>query len=293
MRKKRTPIIIDEVSDGELANQNETNTDYVSWLEMEIENEKVGELIVFDEPAESIASEEQIENPENEKKTKNKQISDNIHVKVTEIDQTDYCSKSRRRPLSDDMLTDKMKNRLQFLQREIKSKSIIDDPSKLVVAMSREESAKGFEDLMCRKTFLRLLSYLCRRKIIRLWRIEFKYKSKYRALMYITNRNVDSSFSLMKSCIDQAKSKFRLSIFSEETRKESIARLLKRSKGTIKAADTSTLLGKRLTIRKSMNYGPRYYNLNILIKNSNSFYNTKIYFKLIIFIENTKILLIN
>lgn len=214
------------------------------------EVEQFADLSCFDLPSKAF----------NVQQLHNLQINDEIQVKVTEINETDYCKKSKRKPLSDKSLTDKTNERLRFMRREINSKVLIDDATRLFIAMSRDERSRGLNSLMCRKTFFRLLSYLCRKKIIRLWKIEFKYQTKYRVLLYITKPSVEENFTLMKSCIEQAKTRFQLSIFSEESRKESMARNVKKVKlASMPAAKKveNITLGQRLTGNKSLNYGPR------------------------------------
>lgn len=196
-------------------------------------------------------------------------IDDDIIVQIAEIDEIPQ-NMLKKRPFRDGFLTEKSKERLRFMQREVHSKILFDDPSKLLNSLKREEAARGLTDIICRKTFLRLLSYLCNKQQIRLWRIEFQYKSKHRSLLYISNRSVNSNFSLMQSCIEQAKSKFQLNIFEEENRRESS----KKNKTTATKPAVSpekvekTEPGQRLTTstNPSFNYGvtPKFIRLRTL-----------------------------
>lgn len=155
----------------------------------------------------------------NEQEMHKSQIGGNILVKVTEINETQH-SLPVKRQLNEKQLTDRSRERLKFIQNEVKTKKIYDDPSKILHALKNDEAARGLTDVMCRKTFYRLLTFLCKMRLIRLWRIEFQYQSKQRSLLYITNVNVDANYSLMQSYIDQAKSKFQLNIYEEQSRKE-------------------------------------------------------------------------
>lgn len=146
-------------------------------------------------------------------------IGGDITVKITEINESNHGIPKNKLP-KEDKLTDKTKERIKFILREVQSKVLFDDPSKLHTALKRSESERGLTDIMCRKTFFRILTFLCQKGQLRLWRIEFQYKSKHRSLTYISNKNVTSNFSLMQSCIDQAKSRFQLNIYEEESRKE-------------------------------------------------------------------------
>lgn len=191
-------------------------------------------------------------------------IDGDIIVTITEINETDHIMPKRLKPLRDGHFTNKTKERLQFMQQEVQSKILFDDPSKLHNSLKQEEQSRGLTDTMCRKTFFRFLTYLCKNEKLRLWRIEFQYKSKHRALLYISNRSVDSSFSLMQSCIEQAKSKFQLNIYEEECRKE--GRKIKAS--AVEPTNIKAEQGKRLNsaTNQSFNYGttPKFIRLRTL-----------------------------
>lgn len=203
-----------------------------------------------------------------EKEIHKGQIGGSIIVTITEIDETDHLL-PKRYQIKENQLTEKTKERLKFLQREVQSKVLFDDPSKLLNALKREEQSQGLTDTMCRKTFFRLLSYLCKMDALRLWRIKFQYQSKHRSLLYISNRSVDSNFSLMQSCIEQAKSRFQLNIYEEETRKERDKNKATTSKPVQEASPTgeSDPSQKLTTLtNQSYNYGytPKFIRLRTL-----------------------------
>lgn len=172
-----------------------------------METEEEPETITFDEPFRKDRDDHR------------SRIEDETTVRITEVKGPSQGF-PQKRLLRDDHLTDKMKERIIFIQREVQSKILFDDPSKLHNAMKHDEAMRGLTDIMCRKTFFRLLEYLSQKEKIRLWRIDFQYQSKHRSLTYISNRSVDSNYSLMQSCIEQHKSKFQLNIYEEECRKE-------------------------------------------------------------------------
>ncbi|XP_055298279.1 general transcription factor 3C polypeptide 1 isoform X2 [Sitodiplosis mosellana] len=183
---------------------------------------------------EHFRTEEDNERDEQKRAIKNR-IDEDIIVKITEINETNHGI-PKKRLLKENKLTDKNKERIKFIAREVHSKVLFDDPSKLLNTLKRHESARGLTDIMCRKTFFRILTFMCQKGQLRLWRIEFQYKSKHRSLTYVSNKNVDSNFSLMQSCIDQAKSRFHLNIYEEECRKEN-----KKIRSSIaKSTDTDT-----------------------------------------------------
>lgn len=146
-------------------------------------------------------------------------IINDIKVKIDEINEINHTL-PKKRLMDENRITDRTRERMDFIQHEVDAKALFDDASKLHNSLKREELSRGLTDVMCRKTFHRMLTFMCQKGLLRLWRIEFQYRSKHRSLMYISNNEVDSSFSLMQSCIDQAKSKFHLNIFDEEFRKE-------------------------------------------------------------------------
>lgn len=225
---------------------------------------------INEEHVEVVMEEDQsyIEEPfKTEKDVYKSQISGNITVKVIEIDDVEKYYPLKRQ-LKENHLTERTKERLKFIQREVQTKVLFDDPSKLSNALKHEEAAKGLSNAMCRKTFFRLLTYLCKMKVLKLWRIEFQYQSKHRALLYISNRSVDSNFSLMQSCIDQAKSKFQLNIYEEETRREN-----KKNKTPLKQSQDAKKVekiapGQKLNIftNQSYNYGytPKFIRLRTI-----------------------------
>lgn len=196
------------------------------------------------------------------------QIGGDIIVKITEINETQQGLPKRRQLV--DHFTDRSKERLKFIQHEVQTKKIFDDPSKILNALKNEEAARGLTDQMCRKTFFRLLTHLCQMKLLKLWRIEFQYQSKHRSLLYVTNRSVDSNYTLMKSYIDQAKTKFQLNIYEEQTRKEGKAMRSGKQKSDRETEDATVLMekGQKLntSTTESFNYGfsPKFIRLRTL-----------------------------
>lgn len=195
------------------------------------------------------------------------QIGGDIIVKITEINETEHRLPKKR---LNEQLTDRSKERLKFIQQEVQSKKIFDDPSKILHALKNDEAARGLTDKMCRRTFFRLLTYLCKMELIRLWRIEFQYQSKHRSLLYVTSRNIESNYTLMKSCIDQAKSKFQLNIYEEKSRKAGkMARSLKQKtdgQKEIPAIKSKKGLKLNTSTNESFNYGytPKFIRLRTL-----------------------------
>lgn len=214
----------------------ETNEEFDMVQEVKIEeNESIG----LDENGESdLDYDEPFRTERDQHKTR---IDNDIKVKFSEINETNHRL-PKIRQLNEDKMTDRTRERMNFIQQEVDSKVLFDDPSKLHNALKQEESSRGCTDVMCRKTFHRILTYMCQKGHFRLWRVEFQYRSKHRSLLYISKKDIDSNFSLMQSCIEQAKSKFQLNIFEEECRKES-----KKSKTiALKTASTPENLNHRI-----------------------------------------------
>lgn len=197
-------------------------------------------------------------------KETHKRIDENITVKITQINQTEYCRKLNKRQITDEILSERSKTRIEYMLQEIASKILYDDSAKLYTALKQEEESHGLKDRMCKKTFYRLLTYMSQKQLIRLWHIQFQYQSKFRTIMYITKRNVDANFSLMKSCIEQAKSKFRLNIFDEENRRDAKKSVKCKKLPHLKQATP----GPRLTVssNQALNYGstPKFIRLRTL-----------------------------
>lgn len=203
---------MDETSEASQTNMEETS-------ENNIGDESTIEICEVDEFGQEIARNYFDETLQSQQEIYKSQISGNIIVKTTEITETQYCL-PKRQHLNETLLTDRTKERLKFIQNEVQTKQIFDDPAKISTALKDNELGRGRTDIMCRKTFFRLLTYLCKMKLIRLWRVEFEYQSKHRSLLYVTNIDVDSNNSMMQSCIDQAKTKFQLNIYEEQSRKD-------------------------------------------------------------------------
>lgn len=151
---------------------------------------------------------------------KQKEISDKVSMKITEINKTDHCSRSKKRPIAAAMLSTRSNERLAYILRDIESKIIYGDPSLLYAAIVQDEASRGLSDKLCRKTFFRLLTFMRSRGLIRLWRVEFKYQTKFRNFLYMGSKKADVTFPLMKSYLEQAKAKFIMSIIDEKHRIE-------------------------------------------------------------------------
>lgn len=196
------------------------------------------------------------------------QIDGEIITSIKEIKQSEYCRKSKKRPISDELISERNKSRVEFMVREIKTKELFDDPTKLFMALKCNEETHGATDTMCKKTFYRLLTYMCSKQLIRLWNVQFQFKSKYRSITFVTSKSIDASYSLMTSCIDQARSKFQLNIHDEMNRREAHKlRVMKVKKiPQIKPSPTEHGLRINANLNKSLNYGstPKFVRLRTL-----------------------------
>lgn len=189
-----------------------------------------------------------------------------VVVEVIELDRTEYCMGSKRPPLDETRFTDKMKYRIMLMHRVIRENCLLDDPTKLYNLILRDEKRRGFKDIMCRKTFYRLLTRMCMKKRIRLWQVRFQYENKFRTMMYISDRKIDTNYSLMQSGINQAKARFILNIHNEKTRRLNAAQ---RSETTASPEkDIAPIIGPPLkhSNRKVVNYGstPKFVRIRTL-----------------------------
>lgn len=261
------PVVLEESDSIVKFEQNEgiIDDEYMEEIEVEVVEEPIPEDPSFDE---HFRTEKETEREEHKNR-----IEDDIIVKITEINESNHGIPKNKMP-KEKKLTIKTKERMKFILREVQSKVLFDDPTKLHNAIKRDESTRGFTDIMCRRTFFRILTFMCIKGQLRLWRVEFQYKSKHRSLTYISNKSVDSNFSLMQSCIDQAKSRFQLNIYEEESRKEN-----KKTKSTvIKPMEITTevnaedqekncqLQKLNMSTNQSFNYGitPKFIRLRTL-----------------------------
>lgn len=187
---------------------------------------------------------------------KQKEISDKVSMKITEINKTDHCSRSKQKPLTATMLSKRSNERLRYIHRDIESKIIYGDPSLLYTAIVQDEASRGLTDKLCRKTFFRLLSFMRSKRLIRLWRVEFKYQSKFRNFLYMGSKKADVTFPLMKSYLEQAKAKFIMSIIDEKHRIE----LHKLKRGISKFSATSDDKAENQSTKDASN------NANVPIK---------------------------
>lgn len=196
------------------------------------------------------------------------QVDGEIITTIKEIKQSEYCRKSKKRPISDELISERNKLRVEFMAREVKTKELFDDPTKLFMALKSNEKSEGATDRMCKKTFYRLLTYMYSKQLIRLWSVQFQYKSKYQSITFVTSKSIDTSYSLMTSCIDQARSKFQLSIHDEVNRREAHKMRAMKVKKVLQTKPSSIEHGPRINtnLKKSLNYGstPKFVRLRTL-----------------------------
>lgn len=258
------------------------NIEHIEEVEVEVEEETQDSLDTsMNESIQDDATEDDLQDPsfdehfrteeDIERDEHKSRIDEDIIVKVTEIDETNHGI-PKKKLLNENKLTDKNKERIKFIAREVQSKVLFDDPSKLLNTLKRYESACGLTDVMCRKTFFRILTFMCQKGQLRLWRIEFQYKSKHRSITYVSNKTVDSNFSLMQSCIEQAKSRFKLNIYEEECRMENKKARSNAAESTSATEDTDVKSEPLQKLSKNMNpsfnYGitPKFIRLRTLHK---------------------------
>lgn len=221
-----------------------------------------------DDPLTNLQSEEIIphENESTEKSEKTSLITEEeIKTKAVEVFHTKYYNENRfQKSLDERLMTDRMRRRCDYMDTAINAHKFLNDPTRLYMAITRKESNDGQRDRMCKKTFYRLLSYLCVKKRIRLWRVTFTFNEKMRALTFITAKEIDASYSPMKSHIKQARTRFFLSIHSEMVRRKnaSAKKAMDKSKTISPAINTSA----RITSASKTNYGltPKFVRLRTL-----------------------------
>lgn len=142
----------------------------------------------------------------------------------------------------------------------------ISDPVKLFQMLLADDHNSGFTDRMCKKTFYRLLSRMCAKKQIRLWEVVFKYKTKFRPLLYISDRNIDTTYQPMQLRIEQAKKKFLLSLNMENIMKTIMKNQAKEDIRT-RRSEISKAIKKPLSCSKrQLNYGntPKFVRMRTL-----------------------------
>lgn len=188
-------------------------------------------------------------------------VSD-IEIKIEELEKTPCCLKNGRSNAHTKPLTSKMRHRYNLMLRAVHANGFISDTVKLYQMLLSEELNRGFTDRMCKKTFFRLLTRMCMKKQIRLWDIVFKYKSKFRQMMIITDRNIDISYAPVQTRIDQAKKKFLLSLNMECLNKNQIKENSKE-----KRQETPKFVKKPLSmLKRQLNYGntPKFVRMRTL-----------------------------
>lgn len=195
-----------------------------------------------------------------------------IDTQVVEIFKTKSCLRAHyKTALNEKSLTEKMLRRYCFMNAAIQANEFIDNPTRLYMLVVDDEKARGLKDCMCRKTFNRLLTCLCVSKRIRLWRVTFKYKTKMRALTYISVNHIDTGYAMMQSCIKQARNRFVLSVYEDDVHR---ANALRRNHKTLLAptspyeTPSAIVSGSRLTVASKhvSNYGntPKFARLRTL-----------------------------
>lgn len=176
-----------------------------------------------------------------------------IDTQVIEIFKTKSCLRAHyKTALSEKSLTEKMLRRYRFMNTAIQANEFIDNPTRLYMLVVDDEKNRGLKDCMCRKTFNRLLTCLCVSKRIRLWRITFKYRTKLRALTYISANHIDTDYAMMQSCIKQARNRFILSVYEDDAQRANAHRRNHKSATLLAPASSyetpsAIVAGSRLT----------------------------------------------
>lgn len=199
-------------------------------------------------------------------------VESDIDTQIIEIFKTKSCLRARyKTALNEKSLTEKMLRRYQFMNAAIQANEFIDNPTRLYMLVVDDEKMRGLQDCMCRKTFNRLLTCLCVSKRIRLWRITFKYKTKLRALTYISTNHIDTDYAMMQSCIKQARNRFILSVYDDDVQRANAHRRNQKPSTLIAPSNetpSAIVSGSRLTIASKhiSNYGntPKFVRLRTL-----------------------------
>lgn len=196
--------------------------------------------------------------------------ADDIDMKIDELPKSPYCMKTGKKVQYNKPLTSKMRNRYNLILRTIRANGFVSDCVKLFHMLLTEEHDRGLKDRMCKKTFYRLLSRMCVKKQVRLWEIILKYKTKFRQLLIITDRNIGIEYAPIKNRIEQVKKKFLLSLNMEYINKNQARE--KRNDGnnsssTMTISAANKIIKRPLSmIKRQLNYGntPKFVRMRTL-----------------------------
>lgn len=193
-----------------------------------------------------------------------------IEVKIQEVDKTPWCLKAGKNAAYDKPLTSKMRHRYNLMLHAIRTNGFISDSVKLFHMLLTEEQNRGFKDRMCKKTYYRLLSRMCYKKQVRLWEIVLKYKTKFRPLMFVSDKSLDIDYPPIWARIEQAKKKFLLSLNMENVNRATV----RDASAKENRPSTSQLLADHLKLSKKplsaskrpLNYGntPKFVRMRTL-----------------------------
>lgn len=253
MSKQRNEM--SSIEPGEIKINEET----VPKEETQTENDQIDESII------NLYVEETKLNENNTIKQTDLIKEDEIETKITEIFRTKYFTEKDLKKAQDEVkIANRIFQRCNFLEKAINTYKFIDDPTKLCAALLQKEIKSGHKERMCKKTYYRMLSYLCVKKRIRLWRIQFKFKEKIRALTSITSNDTDSAYPRFETYIKQMKNRFILSIHMEKVRRGVIPIKPSVKKPTI--ISPAIIANSKITSTSKTNYGitPKFVRLRTL-----------------------------
>lgn len=108
----------------------------------------------------------------------------------------------------------RMLHRVRLVVKYLKTYQVIDELYKLMKLVVREEIKIGYQERICKKSMLRILSRMMADNYIRCYNIVLKHSERITTKLFICDNSVNENHPVLKSYIDQAKAKYSMSIRS-------------------------------------------------------------------------------
>lgn len=166
-----------------------------------------------------------------------------IEMKIVEIDRPTQFQ--RRKLITQETMTIRMAQRMSIIVTAVTKQVVVEDMTRLLHILISEEKRMGYKDEMCKRSIYRLLTKLCLDKRIRLWRINFKYKTAVKELMFVSEPSVEIGNPVLRSFVDKERYRFLLRVSNEKTRLEQLDRAAKTVVKPKADAEPTTTLKRR------------------------------------------------
>lgn len=116
-------------------------------------------------------------------------------------------------------ITVRMAKRMKYIEQTVRSCRIIEDFSKLLSGLQRQELLMGYTDQVCRRTIHRLLAKMSEDRKLRMFGVYFRSKEQNSSqVLLICHPNVEQTDDMLVSVVEKEKLKFLIRLHNEQIR---------------------------------------------------------------------------